>query len=230
MCLSRLKIALPLDGMQLKMENAAAVKKFTTSHDIGKSTVRLFKKRYLDEIKNLENTGVSEVHVRSLPKLKRGRKLMLGEQLDVKVKNYAQALRSAGSPIGSSIVMAAGEGFIVRAHDRTQLMQHGGYIQITKTWALSLLKRMGFVKCKATTKSTPSMSGEDFERVKAEFLKQVAGMVKLCSIPDSLIIRVNLDQTGLKHVPTGDWTMAAGGSRRVEVIGLGGKSHICSFT
>ena len=95
---------------------------------------------------------------------------MLGEQLDAKVKEYVQALRSAGTPIGSSIVMAAGEG-IVRAHDRTLLVQHGGHIQITKTWALSLLKRMGVVKRKATTKSTSSMSGEEFERVKAEFLK-----------------------------------------------------------
>ena len=47
---------------------------------------------------------------------------MLGEQLDAKVKNYVQALRSAGTPIGSSIVMAAGEG-TVRAHDRIQPVQ-----------------------------------------------------------------------------------------------------------
>ena len=45
--------------------NAAAVKKFKTSHDVGESTVRLFKKQYLDEIKKLENTGVSEVIIRS---------------------------------------------------------------------------------------------------------------------------------------------------------------------
>ena len=99
---------------------------------------------------------------------------MLWEQLDAKVKNYVQALRSAGIPIGFGIVIAAGEG-IVRAHNRTQLMQRGGHIQITKTRILSLLKRMGFVKRKATTMSIPSMSGEEFERVKAEFLKQVAG-------------------------------------------------------
>ena len=109
---------------------------------------------------------------------------MLGEILDAKVKKYIQALRSAGTPIGSSIVMAAGEG-IVRAHDRTLLVQHGGHIQITKTWALSLLKRMGFVKRKATTKSTPNMSGEKFERVKAGFLKQVARMVQLRDIASS---------------------------------------------
>ena len=67
---------------------------------------------------------------------------------------------------------------------------------------MSLLKRMGFVKRKATTKSTPGMSSEVFERMKAVFLKQVARMAKLRDIPDSLII--NLDQTGVKLVPTGD--------------------------
>ena len=201
--------------------NAAAVKKFKTSHGVGESTIRLFKKRYQDEVKKLENTGALEM--RSLPKLKTGWKFMPGEQLDAKVKEYVQVLRSAGTLIGSSIVMAAGEG-IFRAHDRTLLVQHGGHIQITKTWALSLLKRMGFVKRKATTKSTSSMSGEEFERVKAEFLKQAAGMVQLRNIPDSLII--NLDQMGLELVPTGDWTMAAKGSRRVEVIGLGDKWQI----
>ena len=118
--------------------------------------------------------------------------------------------------------MAAGEG-LIKAHDRTMLVQHGGHIRITKSWAMSLLKRMDFVKCKATTKSTPGMS-EVFERMKAVFLKQLARMVKLRDIPDSLII--NLDQTGVKLVPTGDWTMAAEGSRRVEVIGLSDKRQI----
>ena len=119
--------------------------------------------------------------------------------------------------------MAAGEG-MVRAHHRTTLVQHGGHIQITKAWAMSLLQRMGFVKRKATTKSTSGLSGEQIEVVRKSFLKQVARMVKLRDIPDSLII--NLDQTGMKLVPTGDWTMAAVGSRRVEVIGLGDKRQI----
>ena len=194
--------------------------KFKVTHDIGESTVRVFKKRYLEEMKKLENP---EDEVRSLPILKRGRKVMLGEQLDDKVKKYIMALRSAGTPVSSSIVMAVGEG-MVKAHDRTMLVQHGGHIQITKAWALSLLKRMGYVKRKATTKSTPGMSGEEFKRVRKEFLKQIAGIVKLQDIPDNLII--NLDQTGIKLVPAGDWTMAAEGSRRVEVIGLSDKRQV----
>ena len=158
--------------------------------------------------------------VDSLPVCKRGRKLLLGNQLDEKVQNYIRALHSAGTPIGSSIVMAAAEG-ILRAFDRTLLVRNGGYIEIGKSWAMSLLKRMGYVK---HMKSTPGVSGEQFEKVKSSHLKQIGEMVKLRSMPDSLII--NLDQTGMKLVPTGDWTMAAEGSRQVEMIGLGDKRQI----
>ena len=103
-------------------------------------------------------------------------------------------------------------------------MEHGGYIEISKSWAQLLLERMNNVKRKATTKFTPGMSSQEFERVKTRFLKQIARMVKLREIPDSLII--NLDQTGIKLVSTGDWTMAAQGSRRVKVVGLGDKRQI----
>ena len=103
-------------------------------------------------------------------------------------------------------------------------MEHGGYIEISKSWAQLLLERMNYVKRKATTKFTPGMSSQEFERVKTRFLKQIARMVKLREIPDSLII--NLDQTGIKLVSTGDWTMAAQGSRRVKVVGLGDKRQI----
>ena len=86
--------------------NAAAVRKFMVSHSIGESTVWLFKTRYLEETKK---QGNPEAEVRVVPTLKRGRKVMLGEELNDKVKNYVQGLRINGAPIGSSIVMAAGE-------------------------------------------------------------------------------------------------------------------------
>ena len=44
------------------------------------------------------------------------------------------------------------------------------------------------------------------------------------TIPPELII--NLDETGIKLVPVGDWTMAPEGSRGVEVAGLGDKRQI----
>jgi len=52
---------------------------------------------------------------------------------------YLLASRSAGAPIGHSVVMTAGEG-IVRVSDGSLLAKHVGHIEITKTWATSLLK------------------------------------------------------------------------------------------
>ena len=81
--------------------NAAAVKKFKATHELGESTVRLFKKKYLEEIKKRENP---EDEVTTLPKLRRGWKVILGEELDAKVKNYVQVLRNAGTPIGLFVI------------------------------------------------------------------------------------------------------------------------------
>ena len=180
--------------------------------------MRVFKKLYLSKVKKQQGSSVTNLNT-----LKRGRKLMLGEHLDAKVQTYVKALRDAGTPIGSSVVMAAGEGMVC-TYDRTLLVKHGGYISITKSWAKSLLKRMGYVKRKATTKATPGMSAEKFESQRKAFLRQIARMVKLRSIPDTLVI--NLDQTGVKLVLSGDWTMAAEWSRRVEIVGLGDKRQI----
>jgi len=69
------------------------------------------------------------------------------------LKKYIRALRSAGKPVSASLVLAAPEG-IVTAYDRTLLAENDGYIAMTRGWADSLLKRMGFVKRKATTKTS----------------------------------------------------------------------------
>ena len=82
----------------------------------------------------------------------------------------------------------------------------------------------GVHKAQSYKKSTPKMSEEEFQRVKASFLKQFSNVAKLRSIPESLII--NIDQTGIKLVPTGEWTMAGSGSKSVEVAGLGDKRQI----
>ena len=63
---------------------------------------------------------------------------MLGEQLD---KSYIKALKSTGTSIGTSVVMAAATG-ILTGYDRILLVEHGGHISISKAWAISLLKRM----------------------------------------------------------------------------------------
>ena len=101
-------------------------------------------------------------------------------------------------------------------------MQYGGHINLTCDWALSLLSRMGFVKRKATTKA--QITQEQFQQMKDTYLQQVVSMVKCHKIPASLVI--NLDQTGLNIVPTGEWKMEKEGSKRVDLAGLEDKHQI----
>jgi hypothetical protein len=49
--------------------------------------------------------------------------------------------------VNSAIVRAAAKG-IVLSHDRSLLFENGGHIELTKSWARSLLKRMNMVKRK----------------------------------------------------------------------------------
>ena len=101
---------------------------------------------------------------------------------------------------------------IISVHDQTLLAENGGPLLLTKDWALSLLRRMGFVKRKATTKANQKMTKEKFQEEKKSYLDQIVAVVVMNDVPHSLII--NLDQTGMKLVPAGDWTMAPIGKQK----------------
>ena len=70
----------------------------------------------------------------TLPLKKRGRPLLLGNELDDQVKSYIKDARAAGTPIDTTVVMASGEA-IVRKTDKNLLKENGGPIDITKSWA-----------------------------------------------------------------------------------------------
>ena len=199
--------------------NTAAVRHFKKEFPtLGESTVRLFKKHYESEIKKHGR----EREITSLPKKKQGRPLTLGE-LDGKVQQYLRSLRRAGAPVNARIVIAAAEG-IIKAKDRTMLCENGGHINLTKAWAYSILKRMGFVQRKATTKTKLSLSKPEFELAKKRYLKQIKRAVTDAKIPPPLII--NWDQTGVNVVPASQWTQEEQGSSRIEVAGVGDKRQI----
>ena len=84
------------------------------------------------------------------------------------------------------------------------------------------MARMGLVKRRASTiaKVTP----KDFNRLKAQFLFDVTVVIEIEEIPPQLVI--NWDQTGIYYVPVSTWTMAPGGSKRVEIIGIDDKQQI----
>ena len=85
-------------------------------------------------------------------------------------------------------------------------------------------KKNGYVRRIATTKAKLQLPEDKFQHIKASFLQQIVALVKAHSIPPKLFI--NLDETGIKLVPVGDWILAPEGGRRVEVAGLGDKRQI----
>ena len=100
-------------------------------------------------------------------------------KLDDNVQQYIKALRKAGTPVNNRIVMAAAEG-IVRATDR---IEHGGHIKLTLDWAYSILRRMGYVQRKATTKARTILTQSEFDKAKKRYLHEIKRTLKDGKIP-----------------------------------------------
>ena len=103
------------------------------------------------------------------------------------------------------------------------LSEHGGLIELSKEWAHKLLRRMGFMKWKATT-SKSRMSVSNLEDMKKEFLQVIVDISVMEETPPELIL--NWDQTGINFVPSSGWTMEQRGATRVEVMGIDDKRQI----
>ena len=88
--------------------------------------------------------------ISNLPHKGRGRPLILGSTLDSKVQAYLTHIRDAGGAVNAAIVLAAAKAIILKS-DKSILVEYGGHIVLTKDWAKSLLRRMGFVKRRGTT-------------------------------------------------------------------------------
>ena len=187
-------------------------------------TVRLWVTKYKQELhfsRLRAGKSASPPPITKLENKKRGRPLLIGMELDNQVQSYVSKLREKGGVVNSSIVQSAPIG-IVMSHDANLLKCNGGHIEITKFWALSLLQRMGFVKRRSTTKCKISVA--DVEEKKAQFLYDIQVITTIDDIPPELVI--NWDNTGINYVPISNWTMAAVGSKRVEICGVDDKRQI----
>jgi len=117
--------------------------------------------------------------------------------------------------------MASGEA-IVRRTDKNLLKDNGGPIDISKSWAKSLLSRMGYVKRKAC--STAKIEPSHYEELKEQYLLDIKIVVEMEEIPADLIL--NWDHTGINIVPGCPWTMEEKGAKRVDCVGLDDKRQI----
>ena len=109
--------------------------------------------------------------------------------------------------------MAAAKG-IAKHNDPSLLVEHGGPVEIGKKWSVSLLSRMGYVKKKATKAARHLPM--DFDDVRSSFLKRLNDVVKEHSIPPEFI--VNFDQTGIKIIPSSQWTTDTKGEKQVDFV------------
>jgi hypothetical protein len=184
------------------------------------SSVRTWMTKYRRELAARKRAG-EDTTVTALGKKKIGRPLMLGQDLDRQVRAYLTALRENGAVVNTAIAIACAKG-VVKCHDSNLLECNGGHILLTKHWAKYLLKRMGFVKRRASTKA--KVSPPDFNKYKAQFIFDVRAIVEIEEIPCELLI--NWDQTGIHYVPVSSWTMAKEGSKRVEIVGIDDKRQI----
>lgn len=211
-------------------EDRALIGKYAAEHGptkasrhfkVPESTARLMKKQYLVELhaQRLNCQGVPEVT--RLPTKQCGRPLLLGSTVDDQVKEYITALRAIAGVVNTAIVLAAAEG-IVSATDRSLLRQHGGTLVLTKSWAKSLLIRMGFVKRKGS--NSAKLAVAEFERRKEQYLLDIRTEVITNDIPPSLII--NWDQTAIHLVPVSEWTMHKQGAKSIPISGLDDKREI----
>ena len=187
----------------------------TLEKPIKESSVRMWISKYKSEYQKKRKTGETDLNITSLPSAKRGRPLMLGEQLDSQVQSYIRALRDEGGVVTVPETIAVATA-IVETANRKLLLKHGGSVEITKNWAKSILYRMNFVKRRGG--STKKICVTNFPELKEQFLLDIMASVSMEEIPYDLVI--NWDQTGLHVVPGSKWTMEKKGSNRVAIAGI----------
>ena len=127
--------------------------------------------------------------------------------------------------MSARIVIAAARG-IIMTYDRSMLEEFGGHVHLNRHWAHSIMSRMNFVKRRATTAKSKH-SAANFAELKQSFPDDVLSTVTMENIPPELII--NWDQTGIKLVPSCNWTMEKMGTQRVEIIGVNNKRQITAM-
>ena len=190
--------------------------------NVNESTARRLKVEYLQKVKETSKEDNCDMPVvKALATKQQGRPLLLGKNLDTAVQEFVNATRKVGLVINTDIVEGAAKG-IIAARDILKLAGYGGHIVITKGWAKSLLKRMGYVKRKASNAGKVSVA--QFQEVKEVFLADIAAEVLMNDIPDDLIF--NWDQTGLQLVPTGEWTMHKSGDKIIPIAHVDDKRQI----
>ena len=186
--------------------------------------MRRLKNLYLEELakKPLDENSSA---FNELPYKKYGRPFNVGEEVDCRVQAYIKDLREAGGPVNTAIVIATGKGIVMDKTSDTSNASPDIDVYLTKDWAKYLMKRMGMVKRKASTKAKTTVI--NFNERKETFLQDIKHSMLMDEIPPELVI--NFDQSGDHYVPVSSWSMEVEGAKRVEVVGKDDKRQITAI-
>ena len=137
-------------GKRAAEYGVAATSRYCSKHYHGRlvkeSTVRTWRNKYLSELKTSRKSKEGEdAVVKKLVEKKRGCPFLLGEELDKQVQAYLSDFREGATVVNTAIAIDCAQG-LVKHYDSNLLECNDGPIVLTKSWAKSLLQRMGFVK------------------------------------------------------------------------------------
>ena len=168
---------------------------------LNESTARSMKQKYEDkrEIQKPMKQG------------KRGRPLMLGEELDTKIQSYLKAVRSRGGQISHAVALATAEALM-----KNSPVSELGIDLKNSYLTQSLFRRMGYKRRSATTGKV-NVPKNVLQEVELTYLHSIVHKIERYNIPHSMVI--NLDQTPTKFVPGSSHTLANVGSTNVPVAG-----------
>ncbi len=200
---------------------ASTIRYYAKRFPLKESSVRTWRNLYTSELRKKRAERSDDMTVKNLQEKKRGRILLLVEELDKQIRAYLASMRECGAVVNTAIAIACAEG-IARSKDSNLLATNGGHIPLTRYWGKNLLRRMGYVKRRASTKAKVTVA--NFKELKKQFLLNISAVVEMDEIPFDLII--NWDQTGIHYEPVSYWTMEKEGSKRVEIAGVNDKRQI----
>ena len=109
--------------------------------------------------------------------------------------------------------------------EKHKLQEFGDYVNLTVHCAQSFLSRMNFVQRKGTTAKS-KLSSTEFKE-KRTFLNDMYTIAQMEEILAQLIM--NWDQTGIRLVPSSNWTMEKRGARGIEIAGSKDKRQITAI-
>ena len=135
---------------------------------------RRLKKAYVEKHKILTKRSDENPQVTVLPKQSQRRLLLVGQQLDKSIQTFIESLRKARGVVNTAIVVSAAYG-IISVREPSLLREHGGHLELTKSWAKSLLKCMGYVKRKGSNAGKVAVAR--FEELKEEYLADIKAVM-----------------------------------------------------